>query len=259
MIAYAVVSKMDAYSLTSVEEIKMTLNRYGCVESLVNPDFVISVGGDGTMLRAVHQYMHLSETIRFVGVHTGTLGFYTNYLTSQIAEMCEKIVSASPRYNEFSLLEISVEGGKTWYALNEFRVENVYHTQTIEMYMNGEYLQTFKGNGVCISTSIGSTGYNRSLGGPIVELTLPVLVMSEIAGIHHRAHRSLRSPLVMGQDTTFTMVCTNASKSIIGVDHMTKETSNTMVITCRLSNKTVKLAQFDDMPYQKRLHRAFIQ
>ena len=259
MLEFAIVSKKDEFSLLHADKIRAILNRYNCSENIEHPEIVITVGGDGTMLRAVHQYLHLSESVRFIGVHTGTLGFYTNFLTNEIEEMCQKIVSTAPSYNEFSLLEIKIKGGKTWYALNEFRIENVYHTQTIKMYMNDQYLQTFKGNGVCISTSIGSTGYNRSLGGPIVELSLPLIVMTEIAGIHHRANRSLGSSLVMGKQTRFKMILTNNSKSIIGIDHFTLDTSQDMEITCCLSNKTIKLAQFDDLPYPKRLHRAFLK
>lgn len=259
MLDFSIVTKEDHFSRSKGLEIRHILNSLGCKENNQKPALIITVGGDGTMLRAIHQYLHLSDQVTFLGVHTGTLGFYTSYLADEIEQMCRSIVSRQLTYHEFNLLEIEINQRETYYALNEFRLENVYHTQTIQMYMNDAYLQTFKGNGVCVSTSIGSTGYNRSLGGPIVEFHLPVLIMTEIAGIHHREHRSLGSSLVMNSDTKFKMILSDNEKSIIGIDHMTKETTAGMEITCSLSDKTVKLAYFDELTYQKRLYRAFLE
>ena len=78
---YALVIKQDQLSHQIAKEIKAQLN--GIMEyNQENPDLVISVGGDGTMLLSVHQY--LNQNVNFVGVHTGTLGFFTDFQKDEV-------------------------------------------------------------------------------------------------------------------------------------------------------------------------------
>lgn len=258
MIHFTVVSKGDAISESVSKQIISKLIEGNAIEDKESPEIVITVGGDGTMLRAIHQYLDTLDSINFVGIHAGTLGFFTNYTIEQIDKLCDDILSKTPEIRKHNLLEISFSNEK-FYAVNELRIENSYHTQTIDMYINNEYLQTFKGNGVCLSTSVGSTGYNRSLNGPIIDSSLNLMVLSEIAGIHHRKYKSLQSPLVMGADTEFKMVLSKSDKIVLGIDHLIITPEKNADICCKLSNKAVKMAFFEPFSYTKRLHRAFIE
>lgn len=258
MIHFSIFCKGDSTSKEVKDKILHILSEQGAMYDEANPDIVITVGGDGTMLRAIHQYINQLDSIQFVGIHAGTLGFYTNYTLDQVDALCNDIMAKQPQVQEHNLLEISIANEK-YYAMNELRIENIYHTQTINMYINEEYLQTFKGNGVCLATSAGSTGYNRSLNGPIIDSSLNLMVLTEIAGIHHRKYKSLQSPLVMGSDTNFRMVLSKSDKIVLGIDHFTITPKKNSEINCKLSDKKVKMAFFEPFPYPKRLHQAFIE
>ena len=258
MLRFAIISKDNTKSIKLKDKICQVLTQQGAIEDPSNPSIVITVGGDGTMLRAIHEYMDHLDTISFIGIHSGTLGFFTNYTADQVEELCDDILHVEPSIHEYNLLKIDLED-EVYYAVNELRIENVYHTQSIDMYINDEFLQSFRGNGVCLSTSAGSTGYNRSLNGPIIESSLNLMVMTEIAGIHHRKYKSLQSPLVMGGDTVFKMVLTKSDKAVLGIDHFTITPRSNAEISCCLSHKTVKMAFFKPFPYTKRLHQAFIK
>lgn len=98
---YALVIKQDQLSHQIAKEIKAQLN--GIMEyNQENPDLVISVGGDGTMLLSVHQY--LNQNVNFVGVHTGTLGFFTDFQKDEVMELVEAIKSEC--YHLLSLIHI---------------------------------------------------------------------------------------------------------------------------------------------------------
>ena len=85
---YALVIKQDDLSKYVADKIKHELK--GIMEyDQENPDLVISVGGDGTMLMSIHQY--LDQNVNFVGVHTGTLGFFTDYQKDEVFELVEAI------------------------------------------------------------------------------------------------------------------------------------------------------------------------
>ncbi len=86
--------------------------------------------------------------------------------------------------------------GEIFHALNEMRIENSYRSQVIDMYVNDEHMETFRGNGLCVSTPSGSTALNKSLGGAVINPSLRLMQVTEIAGIHHNAYRSLGSPLI---------------------------------------------------------------
>ena len=154
---YALVIKQDQLSHQIAKEIKAQLN--GIMEyNQENPDLVISVGGDGTMLLSVHQY--LNQNVNFVGVHTGTLGFFTDFQKDEVMELVEAIKSECYHLMPRNLLEVKVKHGKkedTYFALNEMRIDYGYTTQVIDVYINDELLEVFRGNGLCVSTPSGST------------------------------------------------------------------------------------------------------
>ena len=177
---YALVIKQDQLSHQIAKEIKAQLN--GIMEyNQENPDLVISVGGDGTMLLSVHQY--LNQNVNFVGVHTGTLGFFTDFQKDEVMELVEAIKSECYHLMPRNLLEVKVKHGKkedTYFALNEMRIDYGYTTQVIDVYINDELLEVFRGNGLCVSTPSGSTAYNKSIGGAVIYPGTPLMQLTEV-------------------------------------------------------------------------------
>lgn len=256
---YSIVCKNDELSQSLENKINNILLNNGASIDVVQPDVIISIGGDGTMLRAIHKYIDQIDNIKFVGIHTGTLGFFTNYTVNDIELLCDNLLNKVPQIDEYSLIEVTADNNRKYFAVNELRVENNHHTQEIEILLNDEYLQTFKGNGICLSTAIGSTGYNRSLKGPIINPSLDVMIMSEIAAIQHRVFSTLNSPLVMDRNTVFTMRLKSTDHVLIGVDHEVIDNENFEVINCRLCDKKIKMLNYNEYSYIKRLRRAFLE
>lgn len=132
-----------------------------------NPELVISVGGDGTVLYSVHKYIHQLDQVSFIGIHSGTLGFLTDYQKDEYMDLVHDI-----RLDEFKtynrcLLEVKTHD-ETYMALNEVRLENNRRSQVLGVYINGDFFETFRGNGLCVSQLQGSTAYNKSLGGAVI-------------------------------------------------------------------------------------------
>ena len=255
---FYIVSKLDDVSVKISNELRTKLINGGAIEDEVSPNIVVSIGGDGTMLRAVHEYIEKVDDVCFVGLHTGTLGFYTNYTLDDVDLLCDNLLNKNPSIDEYSLIEVRYNN-KTQLALNEIRVENNYHTQEIDIYLNEQYLQTFKGNGICLATAIGSTGYNRSLKGPIIHPSLNVMIMSEIAAIHHRYFSTLSSPLVMGRNTIFKMVIKPSKHILLGIDHEIYDDLELTEIECKLSDKKFKMLNYNEFSYVQRLRKAFLE
>lgn len=243
-------------------EVKLTekLVSHGWVVDPILPDYVFTIGGDGTFLHAVHHYLDNLKEVNFVGIHTGTLGFYTNYEADEIDQAIEDVLYNQPTIEEIRMLKIDVYNHKikkALYALNEARVENIIKTQTLHVTINEEYLEEFRGNGLCVSAQAGSTAYNRSIHGAVLSKGIEGLQLTEISGIHHRASRSLGSPLIVSDKSKIIFENDTFEDAVLLYDykHIALDNFNKIVIT--LSNKKVKIARFRPTSYIRRLQSLF--
>ena len=187
---YSVVAKKDAKSHAVEEKIKERLQSSGWIYDKAEPQLVICVGGDGTLLYGVHQYLHRISEVNFLGIHTGTLGFFTDYTEEELEECLHDVLEKEPVIFESGLLKIKLDNNPNpYYALNEMRVENIVKSQIMDIYVDGEFFETCRGSGICLSTQAGSTAYNRSLGGAVIDCGLSLMQLAEITAIQHSKHR----------------------------------------------------------------------
>lgn len=224
-----------------------------------NPQCVITIGGDGTFLHAVHQFKHLRDVV-FVGLHTGTLGFFTNYEADEIDTLIDHLLNQDPIIESTPLLEAKIFQNQSVTiieALNEIRIENIVRTQEINVYINHEMMEIFRGNGLCVSGQAGSTAYNRSLGGAIITPGVDVLQLTEISGIHHKAYQSIGSPLVLASDTVITFFSDNFEGAKILYDYHALDLDQVSKVEIRTSTKKVNMARYRPTSYIKRLHCLF--
>ena len=146
-----------------------TFNSY---ETLKNKaDFLFSIGGDGTLLKAV-TYVRDSD-ISILGINTGRLGFISSVSAGQIDDSITDILKGNYKINERTLLELSTKKNlfkDSNFALNEVAVskKDTSSMIRIDAYVDNEFLNTYWADGLVVSTPTGSTGYSLSCGGPII-------------------------------------------------------------------------------------------
>lgn len=140
-------------------------------------DYAISLGGDGTFLRAANRV--LARHTPVIGVNTGRLGFLAEVLPSEFGEGLDEIYNGKCHYEEHTVIQIEAEGGGgpgslpiegSPYALNDIAIlkRDTASMITIRTYVNDDFLVTYQADGLVISTPTGSTAYNLSNGGPII-------------------------------------------------------------------------------------------
>lgn len=257
---FTFISKDDPTSKAVVSQITDALCAQQWQLCEDHPEVVISVGGDGTFLRAIHTYQDQLNDLFFVGLHTGTLGFLTNYACDEWENMIKDLIENQHRILQLPLLEICVETQgvcQTLMAVNEMRIENVIRTQLLDVWIDERHLETFRGNGLCVSTQVGSTAYNRSLGGAILFQGLNVLQLTEITGIHHHAYRSLGSPLILGEKTVITLESDNFNQAILCYDHKSLPLNKKTRLTVAYSELKAKLMIREEKDYVERLKSLF--
>lgn len=257
---FDVIVRNDSISQALATEIKNRLVKNGLIHDVKTPQLIICVGGDGTLLNAFQDNINALEFVSFVGIHTGTLGFSTDYTIDEVDLLIEDICTKDPHIDHKRVLQAECYNGERnhiFYALNEIRVENIVKTQGIDVYINDDYFESFRGNGICVSGQHGSTAYNRSIGGAVLYPGLDLLQMTEISGIHHRHARSLNAPLVMNSDATISLRNETFKHALLCYDHLHIHLDLIDRIDIFNSKKTMRFARYRSIPHLKRLSSLF--
>ncbi|MBM7644043.1 NAD+ kinase [Scopulibacillus daqui] len=260
---FSIRSKGDETSNKLKNQIKRYLNGFDLVYDEDEPDIVISVGGDGTLLHAFHQYVHRLHDTAFVGVHTGHLGFYADWTPDEIEKLVIHLAKTPFQVVEYPLLEVTIrfnheEEEKRYLALNECTVKSMEGSLVIDVVIKGEKFETFRGDGLCISTPTGSTAYNKALSGAIIHPSLSAIQLAEMASINNRVFRTIGSPLVLPQHHTCKLKPVNDVNFDITIDHLFLTHKDVKSIQCRVADEKVRFARFRPFPFWKRVKESFI-
>lgn len=165
-------------------------------------DAAVSIGGDGTFLRTA---MWVSRSdIPILGVNTGHLGYMTALSVDRLSEVPELIMSGTLSYERRGLIEVVSPEIKTWpFALNEVTISKDDSASMIDAmtYLDGIHLADYCADGLIIATPTGSTAYNLSVGGPVIQPQTRVWVISPIA-----AHTLTMRPLVISDSSSLSIL-----------------------------------------------------
>ncbi|RXK18768.1 NAD kinase [Macrococcus sp. DPC7161] len=260
---YAILSKGDSKSNALMHKMKNYMNDFKMIEDTIAPEVVISVGGDGTLLQAFHTYSHRLDEVSFVGVHTGHLGFYADWLPHEVEKLIIALNNDPMQKIEYPLLEVIVNyetGRPTRYlALNEATVKtNNGATLVADLDIRHTLFERFRGDGLCISTPSGSTAYNKALGGALIHPSLDAMQITEIASINNRVFRTVGSPLVLPKHHTCHIKPVTSGPLQLTFDHVTSDHRNVTSIQCRVADEKIRFARFRPFPFWKRVHDSFI-
>lgn len=190
-----------------------------------NPDIVISIGGDGMLLSAFHKYEKLIDRVRFVGIHTGHLGFYTDYRDFEVDKLIENLKLDTGARVSYPILNVKVKmtDGRIVEAraLNEATIKRLSKTMVADVIINNVPFERFRGDGISVSTPTGSTAYNKSLGGAVLHPTIEALQIAEVASLNNRVYRTLGSSVVVPKKDKIVIEPKHSDRYSIAVDNKT--------------------------------------
>ena len=224
-----------------------------------NPEIVIAIGGDGTIIKATHIY---PNAIIF-GVHTGHLGFFANYSRDNIDLLIKDINNNEYKVDKLDSLQAKFknknEDSIIDFAINEFSILSPQRTLNIDVYIDDEYFERFRGTGFAVSTPYGSTAYNKSLGGGVVDTSLSIIQWTEIAGINSNSYKTLSSPLVLSSDRIIKLEAKSENADVvITADNKAYMLSDFDYIEIKSMKNSIKMAYHKHESFLKRINRTFI-
>nr|WP_294933940.1 NAD kinase [uncultured Flavobacterium sp.] len=222
-------------------------------------DFFISIGGDGTMLRAATFVK--SKNIPIVGINAGRLGFLANVQQENIEKLLPFLFEGNYKLSQRTLLSLECYPDPCDiydlnFALNEITVsrKNTTSMITIETCLDGEYLTSFWADGLIISTPTGSTGYNLSCGGPVIAPESKCLVITPIA-----PHNLNVRPLVICDDTEIRLkVSGREPQFLVSLDSGTKAIENENEIHIKKAPFTISMVEFPEEGFLKTLRNKLL-
>ncbi|MCO6175185.1 NAD kinase [Flavobacterium sp. NRK F10] len=246
----------ENFSTISTKEYKT----FSCHEELdESTAFLISIGGDGTILRAV-TYIR-NKNIPIVGINSGRLGFLATVQIENIELFINKMIQGNYTISQRTLLSLSSKPinhdlDDLNFALNEVSVSRKDTTSmiTIETYLDNEYLTSYWADGLIISTPTGSTGYSLSCGGPILTPEVKSLVINPIA-----PHNLNARPLVIPDNTEIKLkVSGRENEYLVSLDSRITSVNNETVLYVKKSDFSIQLVEFPEEGFLKTIRKKLL-
>ncbi|HEX9602083.1 MAG TPA: NAD kinase [Mariniflexile sp.] len=222
-------------------------------------DFLVSVGGDGTILRAIIFVKEMD--IPIIGINTGRLGFLATIQVDQIEKAIQNIIDGKYRISERSLLSIETlpendDIKSLNFALNEIAVsrKNTTSMITVETYLNGEFLTSYWSDGLIVSTPTGSTGYSLSCGGPVITPDTNSFVLAPIA-----PHNLSARPLIIPDSTEIQLKVSGREEShLISLDSRIATLENGTIIKIKKADFKIKMIDLLDESFLDTLRKKLL-
>jgi len=222
-------------------------------------DALISIGGDGTILRAVTYIKDLA--IPIIGINTGRLGFLATIQKDEIESALTEILEGNYKISERSLLSIETSTKnedieELNFALNEIAVSrrNTTSMITVETKLDDEYLTSYWADGLIVSTPTGSTGYSLSCGGPVITPSANNFVLTPIA-----PHNLNARPLVIPDSTEIKLKVSGREESyLVSLDSRIATLKNNTTITIKKAPFSIKMIELEKESFLDTLRKKLL-
>lgn len=221
-------------------------------ELSADTDFMVSIGGDGTLLSSVTFVG--SKSIPILGINTGRLGFLATTQREDAKKAVEALYSGDLKLEERTLIKVisddNVFNGIN-FGLNEFTIlkRDSSSMIVIHSYLNGEYLNSYWADGLIVATPTGSTGYSLSCGGPLVMPQNQNFILTPVS-----PHNLNVRPMIVPDSSELSFQIESRSKKIlISLDSRAKSVPSTINLKVKKEDFTIKLIELKSYKYLETL------
>lgn len=254
---------IESHFLMMLNERKIVENKYKTFTSHTELDssfdMLISIGGDGTILRAATLVQ--DSGVPILGINAGRLGFLATVQKENIATFLQLVLDKKYTISKRTLLSLSCSSPNKSieemnFAMNEITVSRKDTTSmiTIDTYLNGEYLNSYWADGLIISTPTGSTGYSLSCGGPILTPDVKSLVITPLA-----PHNLNARPLVVPDETEIRLKVTGREANyLVSLDSRVTSVKNESILTLKKTPFEINMVEIQGETFLKTLRNKLL-
>ncbi|WP_426095603.1 NAD kinase [Flavobacterium sp. DSR2-3-3] len=249
---------IESHFLLMLNEKKIVENKYKTFTSHTELDssfdMLISIGGDGTILRAAT--LVRDSGIPILGINAGRLGFLATVQKENIAEFMQFVIDKKYTISKRALISLTCSPSNESieeinFAMNEITVSRKDTTSmiTIDTYLNDEFLNSYWADGLIISTPTGSTGYSLSCGGPILTPEVKSLLITPIA-----PHNLTARPLVVPDETEIKLKVSGREENyLVSLDSRVTSVKNESILILKKTPFQINMVEIPEETFVKTL------
>ncbi len=211
-------------------------------------DYVVSMGGDGTFLKAASKVGAKGTPV--IGVNMGRLGFLADVLPTEIEAALDSVYSGECLIEDHAVIQVEATGGVlagSPFALNDIAVlkRDDASMISIRTQVDGEFLVTYQADGLVVTTPTGSTAYNLSNGGPIIIPQSGSLCLTPVA-----PHSLNIRPIVINDSAEITLDVESRSHNyLVAIDGRSERMTEGTKLTIRKASHTIKIVKQHNQRY----------
>lgn len=217
-----------------------------------NSELIISIGGDGSFLKTVHDFDY--PEIPILGINTGHLGFFTDVYPDFIDRFIDDYKNNNFILQDIPLIQATVctmGSCVDMYAVNDVVIKgDKSRTIHLNLNVNNKHIQNFSGDGLLISTPTGSTAYNYAAGGSIVDPSLKLMQLTPLHPINTNAYRCFTSSIIFPHDAVIGIYPEYRFEDALlivvdGVEYRLEKITNISITTSDVYVKLVRLVNYE--------------
>jgi NAD+ kinase len=246
--------------LAALEDLAIS-NGFNVVDDSKSANIIVSIGGDGAFLQAVRKTDFRQDCL-YTGINQfGEAGLYCDFNMDNFGEMLHTMQHEKLEVRRFPVIHTNVDGGTDFYCLNEISLRSaIIKSIVIDVFIDDNHFETFRGDGLIVATPTGSTGYNKSTNGAVVDPLIPCFQVSELASINNNKYRTLGSSFILHKDRKLRLSVRQDGNDypIIGLDNEAYSIRNIQDVTVTLSEKVIKTVKLKNNSFWDRVKRTFL-
>lgn len=234
--------------LQNLIELSESIKTFEKIKKEDSIDYLFSIGGDGTLLKAV-TYVRESN-IPIMGINTGRLGFISSISTDQIDVAIDNVLNGEYKIRSRTVLKLETKNdlfGSTNFALNEVAIvkKDTSSMIRIDAFIDDEFLNSYWADGLLISTPTGSTGYSLSCGGPIILPGTENIIIAPIA-----PHNLNVRPIIINEKNTIRLKIEDRDQlALVSLDSRSRAFDSSLELIIKKADFKIKLIEPKDSSF----------
>lgn len=253
----------DAETLETVKPLYDLAERsdFNIVKDQKDANIIVSIGGDGAFLQAVRKTGFRDDCL-YSGISTtGNISLYCDFQIMEMEKIIEAAKSENIKVRRYPTIEVTIDNQASFLCLNEFTIRSgIIKTFVMDVLIDDIHFETFRGDGMIVSTPTGSTAYNKSVTGAVVDPLLPCMQVSELASLNNNRYRTLGSSFILSGERklSFKIAETGNEYPTMSMDNEALSIKHVKNIDIQLSDKQIKTVKLKDNSFWEKVKRQFL-
>ncbi|MGJ9457223.1 NAD kinase [Oceanobacillus sp. CF4.6] len=236
-------------------------NGFQIVDRHEDASIIVSIGGDGAFLQAVRKTGFRQDCIYTGITREGQSGLYCDFNIDNFDEMLHSLQHDEMEVRRFPVIKTKINDGTVFYCLNEVTVRStIVKTIVIDVKIDEQHFETFRGDGLIVATPTGSTGYTKSARGAVIDPLTACYQVSEIASLNNNQYRTLGSSFILNKNRQLILdiIQDGNDYPIVSLDNEALPIRKVQSIEVSMDDTVIKTVKLKNNTYWDRVKRTFL-